>query len=117
MSCAIKVGALNWPFANGPPQYANGQQPYPNAIPYANAMHTFSGHYGVQQLYPPQPYLNNLNAVDKFGKRGENLEKIQIEIHDELHTRTRTRTHARTHARTHTPHDQKHRLRHRHSTQ
>jgi hypothetical protein len=51
-------------YANGQPQYANAQQPYPNAIPYVNVM-PYNGQYGVQQLYPSQPYPNY--AVDQFG--------------------------------------------------
>ena len=64
--------AQMWPFANGqppPPQYANQQ---PNAIPYANAMpyngqQPYNGQYGVQQLYPPQPYQNSAGPDDRFG--------------------------------------------------
>ena len=42
-------------YTNGPPpQYANGQQPY-------------NGQYGVQQLYPPQPYPNSAGPDDRFG--------------------------------------------------
>ena len=65
------------PFANGQPQYTNGPPPQyanqqPNAIPYANAMpyngqQPYNGQYGVQQLYPPQPYPNSAGPDDRFG--------------------------------------------------